>query len=92
MNDELQIGDWHHSPLHIFAPNTLYMIKACTSYKQHIFDSPTKLELLQDILFEAVQVYERGLQTWALFTSHTRFITRSPEDGASLKRLIRRLH
>ena len=30
--------------------------------------------------------------TWALFSNHTRFITRSPEDGASLKRLIQRLH
>jgi hypothetical protein len=68
------------------------MVAACTLYKQHIFDSPAKLELLQDMLFEAAQVYERELYTWALFSNNTRFITRSLEDGASLKRLIQHLH
>lgn len=43
---------------HIFVPHTLNMVTACTLHKQHIFDSPAKLELLQDMLFEAVQAYE----------------------------------
>ena len=45
-------------PRHIFVPHTLNMVAACTLYKQHIFDSPAKLELLQDTLFEVMVAYE----------------------------------
>ena len=57
MTDEIQIGDWHHGPLHLFVPNTLYMVTASTLTKQHIFDSPAKLQQLQNTLFEVMRVY-----------------------------------
>jgi len=92
MKDDIQIGDWHHSPLHLFIPNTLYMVTGSTFHKQHIFDSPQKLQLLQNILFEVMQAYNWELQAWVLFANHYHFIARSPDDGTSLKRLIQHLH
>ena len=62
MSDDGQIGNWHHGPLHLFMPNTLYMVTASTLNKQRIFDSPAKLQLLQDTLFEVTQAYEWELQ------------------------------
>ncbi len=56
MTDEIKIGDWHHGPLHLFVPNTLYMVTASTLTKQHIFDSPAKLQLLQNTLFEVMRI------------------------------------
>ncbi len=88
----IQIGTWPHGPLHHFLPNALYIVTASTLYKQHIFDAPEKLALLQRTLFEVMLAFGWELQAWALFCNHYHFIARAPEDGASLKRLIQRLH
>ncbi len=88
----IHIGTWPHGPLHLFVPNSLYIVTASTLYKQHIFDTPPKLALLQNTLFEVTLAYGWQLQAWALFANHYHFIARAPEDGTSLKRLIQRLH
>ena len=92
MGDDIQIGNWHHGPLHLFVADTFYMVTAATFYKQSIYDSPSKLNQLQNTLFDVVQAYGWELQAWALFTNHYHFVARSPEDDVSLKRLIQRLH
>jgi len=92
MTGEIQIGTWPHGPLHLFVPNALYIVTASTLYRQHIFDTPEKPHLLQDTLFEVMLAYGWELQSWALFANHYHFIARAPEDGATLKRLIPRLH
>jgi len=90
--DEVQVGIWAHSPLHLFVPNTFYMVTASTLGKRHIFNSPEKLRLLQAVLFEVMRAYQWEVQAWALLANHYHFIARSPQDGSSLKRLIQRLH
>jgi len=90
--EEIQIGTWPHGPLHLFAPNTFYMVTASTLYKQPIFNTREKLHMLQDTLFEAMRAYGWKLQAWAILINHYHFIARSPEQGTSLKRLIQRLH
>ncbi len=92
MAEDIQIGEWKHAPLHLFMPNTVYMVTASTLYKQHIFTTPEKLRLLQEVLSEAAQTYQWNLEAWALFCNHYHFIARAPEDGTSLRRLIQRLH
>jgi len=88
----IEIGTWPHGPLHVFMPNTFYMITASTLYKQRIFTTPDKLRQLQNILFEVMLAYGWKLQAWALFSNHYHFIACSPEDGTTMKRLIQRLH
>lgn len=88
----IQISKWKHAPLHLFVPNSLYMITASTLYKQPFFTTPDKLRLLQETLFETAQAYRWDLQAWALFSNHYHLIVRAPDDGLSLKRLIQRLH
>lgn len=92
MEEDIKVGIWHHSPLHLFVPNTFYMVTASTLHKQRLFNTPQKLRLLQDALFEVMQAYNWRLQAWALFSNHYHFIAHSPQDGTSLKRLIQRLH
>ncbi len=92
MTEEISISKWHHAPLHLFVPNAFYMVTASTLYKQHIFDTPAKLTLLQNTIFEVMEAYGWELQAWALLINHYHFIARAPEDGTSLKRLIQRLH
>jgi len=90
--DEIRVSRWHHAPKHYFVPNTLYMVTAATLYKQRLFDSYEKLKILEAELFATTQMYGWELHAWALFPNHYYVILRSPEDGASLKRLIQRLH
>jgi putative transposase len=92
MSEDIRIGSWHHGPLHLFVPDTIYMVTASTFKKQHIFDSLVKLQQLQNKLFEVVGAYGWELQAWALFADHYHFVAHSPEDGVSLKRLIQRFH
>jgi putative transposase len=89
---ESEISYWHHSPLHIFIPNTAYMVTASTFQKQHIFTGADRLRLLQNALFEVVTAYEWNLQAWAIFSNHYHFIAKSPHDATTLKRMIQRLH
>jgi putative transposase len=90
--DEIRVSRWHHAPKHYFVPNTLYMVTAATLYKQRLFDSYEKLKILEAELFATTQMYGWELHAWALFPNHYHVILRSPKDGASLKRLIQRLH
>jgi putative transposase len=91
MAEEIQIGAWHHGPLHLIMPNTICMLTASTLYKRHIFNTAEKLSMLQNTLFEVTSAYGWHLQAWAVFANHYHFIARSPEEGTSLKRMIQRL-
>ena len=83
---------WHHSPLHIFIPNTMYIVTGSTSYKKHLFRGNKRLTIPQDTLFEVVGAYNWLLQTWAVFSNHYHFIAKSPENAKSLKPMIQRFH
>jgi len=92
MKENITISTWHHSPLHLFVPNTFYMVTASTLHKQRLFNTPQKLAILQNALFEVMQTYHWRLQAWAIFSNHYHFIAQSPQDGTSLKSLIQRNH
>src|SRR5437867_1793129 len=89
---EPQSSRWHHSPLHIFVPNTLYMVTASTLYKRHVFRGDDRLQLLRDTLLEAALAYGWLLQAWAMFSNHYHFIAQSSDDATTLKKMIQHLH
>src|SRR5262245_21416653 len=83
---------WHHSPLHLFVPNTMYIITASTLYKRHFFRNDAKLSLVHETLFEVANRYAWQLQAWAVFSNHYHFIAKSPDNAKTLKPMIQRLH
>jgi len=83
---------WHHSPLHVFVPDTMYIVTASTLHKRHHFHGQDRLRTLQDTLFEATFDYGWSLQAWAVFPNHYHFVGKSPEQGKDLKVLTQRLH
>jgi putative transposase len=87
-----QSRPWRHQPLHIFAPNSFYIITASTLYKQNFFKGNNRLQMLCDALFEVSETYGWLLQAWAVFTNHYHFIARSPKNATTLKAMIQRLH
>jgi len=83
---------WHHHPVHVFVPNSAYIITAGTFHKQHYFQGVERLRLLQEELFAAATAYGWELQGWALFSNHYHFIAYAPADATTLKLMLQRLH
>jgi len=83
---------WHHSPIHVFEPNQLYMVTASTLHKELLFRGDAYLELLQRHLFSLCKKFEWELQAWALFPNHYHFIAKAPDDAGTLRTLIRQFH
>ena len=92
MADEKQIVRWHHAPLHVFVPGTVYMVTAGTLNKEHVFRGPERLTLLQDCLRLALEAYRWELRAWAVFSNHYHFVGRAPEGKCELGLLIKRIH
>jgi len=83
---------WHHSPLHVFIPGMIYMVTASTLHKEHFFEGDDRLTLLQEALFASAESYKWELQAWSIFSNHYHFISKAPDEDASLKQIIQRLH
>ena len=64
---------------------------AGTYQKLRRFNSPERLSLVQDQLFDLADTYHWQLQAWAILSNHYHFVALSPEDPSSLRGLIQKL-
>jgi len=87
-----ELDHWHHSPAHVYEPNTMYIVTASTLKHEHLFRGKDKLRLLQSTLFSVMKDYDWELQAWAVFSNHYHFIGKSPVQGKTVRTLIQRLH
>ena len=94
MNDppDVTYREWSHSPSHLFASNTAYIVTAGTYDKARLFDSASKLDFLMRSFFEEAGRFHWQPQAWAFMANHYHFIAHAPADGGSLKDFIRSLH
>jgi putative transposase len=83
---------WHHAPMHVLLERGVYMVTAGTYGKTHYFQTPERRDLLLDRL--QLCTAERGweIQAWAVLANHYHFIALSPDDPASLRRVLNKLH
>lgn len=86
------MAEWPHAPSRkVLCPGT-YIITAGTMYKQRFFDSPAKLNLLQDICLESFSEFGWDLHAWAVFSNHYHAVVTSPETTANFAQLTRKIH
>ena len=90
MNEESAY--WPHAPMHSLSEKGIYMVTAGTYQKQHLFNSPEKLTLLRNMIFKYAEQFEWQLQAWAVMNNHYHFIAASPDDAASLRTMLSRIH
>lgn len=83
---------WPHAPPHSFAPNGLYMLTAGTLHKARLFDSPEKLDLLQDQAFSLCVRYRLVLHAWAFLANHYHLIAGFEDAPVPHRRFIGHLH
>ena len=69
------------------------MVTAGTVNKEHLFHTPERLDLLQNLLFSLVREFGWTLQAWAILRNHYHFVACSPpKDAVSFARMINKLH
>src|SRR5689334_2250886 len=83
---------WHHAPIHVLVERGTYMVTAGTYEKAPFFSTPRRLADLHDLLHRVTTEYRWDLQAWAVFANHYHFIASSPNDAATLRILVSKLH
>ena len=68
------------------------MITAGTYEKVHHLHTPERRDLMQTALFGVAAEFGWELQAWAILSNHYHIVARSPDDPATLRRLIGKLH
>ncbi len=85
-------SNYSHEPAHKFDLKGTYCITAATLHKKHLFDTPTKLSLLQSVIFEQSAKFLWELKSWAVFTNHYHLIISNSSCPQNLPLLIRGIH
>jgi putative transposase len=89
---ERPMTHWPHAPLHLLQIQGIYMVTAGTYLKSPFFNTEPKLNLLLDHLLNLSRSLCWELHAWAIFPNHYHFVSQSPSDPSSLKKLISQLH
>jgi putative transposase len=79
---------WPHAPAHHFQNAGTYFIIAATLYKERVFRTRSRLDLLETRLFARAEQHSCELQAWALFPNHYHLVV----SGANVREMIVRFH
>jgi putative transposase len=83
---------WPHAPSKRVKGPGLYCITAGTYEKRLLFDSPAKLDMLRESLFEIAGEQGWQLEAWALFANHYHIVGQAPKTDDPVRGLTSILH
>jgi putative transposase len=83
---------WPHAPSHEVTHPGSYILTASTQYKEKLFDSAAKLDLLEDTLLGVLDELGWSVQAWAVFPNHYHFVGLSPDSGLDIEKLTGKIH
>lgn len=83
---------WPHAPEHRLIERGTYIVTCGTYQKQHFLNTPAKLTLVRNLLFELALKHGWQLQAWAIMSNHYHFVASSPDDPSSLIKMLSTLH
>ena len=86
------MADWHHAPVHRLSEAGAYMVTAGTLHKAPFFNTPERLSLMQDLLFQVAEEYQWQLQAWAIMNNHYHFVALATGPSGNLRSLVTKLH
>jgi putative transposase len=89
---QLPPKDWPHAPIHRLAENAVYFVTASTLHKKHLFDTPTKRDLLERTLLSFAKRDGWQLEAWAVFANHYHIVARGQDDSRNLGEMLHDLH
>ena len=83
---------WPHAPAHWTFQPGIYMVTAATYRRAPYLVTPKRKDLFQNALFAIASEFGWELHAWAILNEHYHFIARSPDNPATLRRFISKLH
>jgi hypothetical protein len=84
-------SDWPHAPAHRLGEKGAYMVTAGTYNKYHFLNSPARLDLALNLLFNFALEFGWQLQAWAVMINHYHFVALSPCHPQNLKFMLGKL-
>lgn len=81
-----------HAPPHWLFEQGIYLVTAGTFQKLPHWSTPERRDFLLDALFARAAEFGWQLQAWAVLPNHYHFVAKSPEDAATLRRFLSKLH
>jgi len=85
-------AQWSHSPSHLFISGASYIVTAGTYLKERVFDTPARLTLVLETIFQQAENFGWQLQAWAMLQNHYHLVAHAPQDGETLKPMIQAIH
>lgn len=76
--------DWPHAPIHRINSDGIYMVTGATLYKEHLFPTEEKLNVLEGELLTLAKKYEWQLEAWAVFVDHYHLVAMSCDKARPL--------
>jgi len=83
--------DWPNAPIHRLGTDGVFMVTGATLYRQHLFNGPKHLDILEGSLLSLAKEYLWQLEAWAAFTNHYHIIARG-NDAKNLGLFLNHLH
>lgn len=83
---------WPHAPDNWLFSSGLYFVTAGTLRKEHLLHTPERLSLVRDGLHDVANEFGWQFRAWAVLANHYHFVARSPDDPATLRRMLSKLH
>ena len=84
--------NWPHAPAHwLFEPG-MYMVTAGIYRKKPLLNLPERLDFVLESLFTRAEEFGWNLRAWAVMSNHYHFVASSPEDPATLRQMLGKLH
>ena len=84
--------NWPHAPAHWLFEAGLYIVTTGTYRKLPHLNSPQRLDLVQESLFEYAHEFAWDLRAWAILANHYHFVAASPSDPDTLRKFLGKLH
>lgn len=84
--------NWPHAPDNWLYTPGHYFVTAGTLHKTHILNTPERLSLVLEMLFDVSREFDWSLRAWAVLVNHYHFVARSPENPETLRPMLAKLH
>ena len=84
--------DWPHAPVHRLSENGVYIVTAGTLYRKHLFDTPSKLDLIERTLLSMSKDHGWQLEAWAVLANHYHFVARGHQRSLNMRQFLQKFH
>lgn len=83
---------WHHAPRHWSFEAGIYMVTAGTYNRLPHLATPERRDHFQSRLLEIAADFGWKLHAWSILPNHYHFLAATPENPATLPRMLGKLH